>query len=215
MPRHGPRRSVRARRALALCGILALPACGAKYAEVPPRLALQPYGRVAIVTFTSERDDDGLGTLATQGFAEALLQSQSDVELLELSATDSALHNLAPDADPAAMAQALGREKHVPAVFLGELTMTGVKPRGTIALSGGARVKASVSGLLSVRLLSTETGGTMWRSSATARGTVGTLAIDGHLPVVSARDPDEAYGQVVRNLVYEVTRDLRPTWVRQ
>jgi hypothetical protein len=29
------------------------------------------------------------------------------------------------------------------------------------------------------------------------------------------RDPDEAYGAVVRDLVIDVTRDFRPTRVRQ
>jgi hypothetical protein len=29
------------------------------------------------------------------------------------------------------------------------------------------------------------------------------------------RDPDEAYGEVVQSLVTDVTRDLRPTWVKQ
>jgi hypothetical protein len=29
------------------------------------------------------------------------------------------------------------------------------------------------------------------------------------------RDQDEAYGEVVRTLVANVTRDLRPTWVKQ
>ena len=34
-------------------------------------------------------------------------------------------------------------------------------------------------------------------------------------PSVAVRDTDEAYGEVVHNLVAEVTRDLRPTWVKQ
>jgi len=54
-----------------------------------------------------------------------------------------------------------------------------------------------------------------WRSSAAANGTVGRLAIADRTPSVAVRDPNEAYGEVVDELVRGVTRDLRPTWVRQ
>src|ERR1044072_4697392 len=59
-------RRAAARALLALCGALALSACGAHYAQVPARLALQPYGRVALVTFTTEQTDRDLSALATQ-----------------------------------------------------------------------------------------------------------------------------------------------------
>jgi hypothetical protein len=204
-----------ARALLAVCGTLALSACGAHYAQVPARLDLEPYGRVAVVTFSTEQANKDLSTLATQRFAEALLSSQSGVELLELSSADTALQALALAGDASALAQALGREKHVPAVFLGQLKVTGVKPRGLISAAGALNVRASVSAELTVRLLSTSTGGTVWRSSSVADGTVGRLALAGQLPSVAVRDPNEAYGEVVGTLVRNVTRDLRPTWVKQ
>jgi hypothetical protein len=204
-----------ARALLAVCGTLALSACGAHYAQVPARLDLQPYGRVAVVTFSTEQANKDMSALATQRFAEALLSSQSGVELLELSSADSVLQALALAGDASALAQALGREKHVPAVFLGQLKVSGVKPRGLISAAGALNVRASVSAELTVRLLSTSTGGTMWRSSSVANGTVGRVALAGQLPSVAVRDPNEAYGEVVGTLVREVTRDLRPTWVKQ
>jgi hypothetical protein len=76
-------------------------------------------------------------------------------------------------------------------------------------------MKASVSAELTVQLISTSTGGTLWRSSSAANGTVGRLAVSGALPSVAMRDPNEAYGEMVGELVRGVTRDLRPTWVKQ
>ncbi len=181
----------------------------------PPRLDLEPYGRVALVTFSTEHSNSTLSTLATQRFAEALLASQSGIELLELGTADSALRDLAAGSDAAALAQSLGRRQNVPAVFVGHLKVSGVKPRGRIGAPGDANVRASVSAELTVRLLSTRTGGTLWRSSAAANGAVGQLAIADRLPVITVRDPDDAYGEVVRELVTDVTRDLRPTWVKQ
>jgi len=57
--------------------MLALSACASKYAQVPARLDLQPYGRVALVTFVSDAEHGGLSALATQRFAESVLGSQT------------------------------------------------------------------------------------------------------------------------------------------
>ena len=196
--------------------MLALSACGSHYAQVPARLDLQPYGRVGLVTFSTEQADKQWSTLATQRFAEALLRSQNRIELIELPVTDSTARALAAADDPSALLAAIGRERHVPAVFLGHLTLSGVKPRGgLISAARGVDVRAEVSAHLSVRLLSTGSGGTMWRSSSIANGTVGHLALADATPSVSVRDPDDTYGQLVGELVQTVTRDLRPTWVKQ
>jgi hypothetical protein len=214
MPANRPARSVGTQCLLALCSAVALSGCAAKYAQVPARLSLAPYGRVAIVTFSDEQSSPAMSTLATQRFAEALLASQSGVELLELGSADSSLKALARTADAAALAQALGREKDVPAVFVGTLKVSGVQPRGRLDTSG-LTVRAALTGELTVRLLSTRTGGTVWRSSASASGTVGRVAVSTRLPSVAVRDQDAAYNEVVRSLVADVTRDLRPTWVKQ
>jgi hypothetical protein len=214
MLRNSANRPVRMQRALAVCGALALSACASKYAQVPARLDLEPYGRVALVTFSTEQGDGSLNTVATQRFAEALLASQSHVEVLELGTGDSSLAGLTTAGDGAALAQALGRDKDVPAVFVGHLTVTNIKPRGRITTQG-LNVKGSVAAELTVRLLSTRTGATVWRSSATANRTVGQVTLADRRPSIAMRDPDDAYGEVVRELVVNVTRDLRPTWVKQ
>jgi hypothetical protein len=204
---------VRMQYALALCGSLLLAACGSKYSQMPARLDLAPFGRVALVTFSADQPNDGIGSLATQRFAEALLTSQSGVELLELGATDSVLKSLPANTDPATLAQALGKHRGVPAVFVGTLKLSKLKPRGHLDASG-MNVRAGVSAELTVRLLSTSTGGTVWRSSSMANGTIGQLNITDRLPSIALRDRDEAYGEVVQQLISEVTQDLRPTWVK-
>jgi hypothetical protein len=200
MPRRTGLRTMRLQHALAFCGIVALSGCASKYSQVPPRLDLQSYGRVALITF-SHNENRELSTLATQRFAEALLRSQTGFELLELQPADSALKDLAAS--------------DVPAVFVGQLKVSGITPRGRLGSPADLSLKASVSAELTVRLVSTKTGGTVWRSSAAASSTVGRLAMSGRLPSVAMRNPDEAYGEVVDELVSGVTHDLRPTWVKQ
>lgn len=202
------------RATLAICGAVLLSGCAAKYTQVPARLDLEPYGRVALVAFSTEQTDAQLSTLATQRFAEMLLASQRGVELLELGPADSSVARVVPTGDATTLAQAVGRDKAVPAVFVGHLKVSGVKPRGRLSGGGNLDVRASVSAELTVRLVSTSSGATVWRSSSAANGTVGRMSLD-RTPSIAMRDPNEAYGQVVDELVTNVTRDLRPTWVKQ
>ncbi|HJR16079.1 MAG TPA: hypothetical protein VJ808_04430 [Gemmatimonadales bacterium] len=211
---NSPRQPVGTQFVIALCGSLAIAACSSKYAAVPARLDLAPYGRVAVVAFSTDEANSVMSSLATQRFAEALLRSQSGIELLELGEADSTLKGLQARRDAAALAQALGRDKNVPAVFVGHLKVSGVKPRGKVSMSG-VNVRAAVSAELTVSLLSTKTGGTVWRSSSAANGTVGRIGLSGSLPSIAMRDKEEAYGEMVSQLVTNVTQDLRPTWVKQ
>jgi hypothetical protein len=181
---------------------------------VPPRLDLRPQGRVALVIFTAPEEHRGMSELATRRFAEALLASQPGIELLELTASDSVLRSLPRGTDPVVLAQALGQTRDIPAVFVGELKVSGVKPRARLG-AGNLNLRATVSAELGVRLLSTRAGGTLWRSSSAASGTVGRVALAGGLPSVSLRDAQEAYDEIVGSLVEHVTADLRPTWVKQ
>ena len=209
----GSRLSV-TRLALAVCGTLALSACASKYAQVPPRLDLRQHGQVALVTFTTSEEHRGMGELATRRFAEALLAGQPGVELLELTPSDSVLRSLPRGTDPIVLAQKLGEARGIPAVFVGELRVSGVKPRAHMAVDD-LKLRATVSAELGVRLLSTRAGGTLWRSSSTASGTVGRVALAGGLPSVAVRETQEAYGEIVATLVDNVSADLRPTWVKQ
>lgn len=214
MALYRPNRSAALRYALAVCGILALSACASKYAQMPPRLDLQPYGRVALIGFSADGEHQGMSVLATQRFAEALLAGQPGIEILELSASDSVLRAHPAGTDPVVLAQALGETRDLAAVFVGELKVSGVRSRARIGV-GTVNVRSSVAAELSVRLLSTRAGGTLWRSRSAASGTVGHVAFAGGLPSVGVRDREEAYGEMVGTLVRDVTADLRPTWVKQ
>lgn len=200
----------------AIAAAVALAACSSHLARVPPRLDLGNYDRVALVTFSADQSKNSLGQLATQRFAEEVLASQSGFELLELGPADSAVARLLAQGDAPAAAQELGRDRKIPAVFFGQLTLTNAKPRGSLSAGGNVNVGATVSGELSVRLISTSTGGTLWRSSGAASQNVGQVAISAtRLPSISATDPNAAYANMVDQMVVQVTRDFRPTWVRQ
>lgn len=202
-------------RSLALALAWALAACSTHYAEVPPRLDLQPVGRVGLVTFATEAEKSSLARLATQRFAEAVLQSQSGIELVELDLGAGGSTDGTVTDDPRAQLAAAMERRGLAAVFLGQLVVSGTKAKAQVTSPTDIRVRAGVRAELAVQLLNTRTGGTMWRSSASATGTVGQVAFDGGLPSIAARDTDDAWSEVIDQLTTDVTRDLRPTWVRQ
>ena len=203
------------RIAVALLGSFAASACGGPKrvnVRVPPRIDVSQYGRVGLATFTIENAKGQLNTLATQRFSEYILDAQR-VEVLELGSADSVLRRTGEAQFGPASAQAVGGSRDVPAVFAGHLKVSNVKPAAKVVGLNLPRIEATVSVELTVGLFSTKTGGTLWRSSASASEKVGGLALFGGEPVFSAKDPNEAYGHLVNFLIGEVTRDMRPTWV--
>jgi len=199
----------------ALLGAALAAGCGGSHSVlVPPRLDLQPYGRVGLFTFTAQGAKGSLNELATERFSEAMLNGQSGIEVLELGTADTLLQRVGEAEFGPAAAQAVGKARGLPAVFVGHLTVSNIKPSGGLLGLSTPFVQATVSVELSVRLMSTQSGGTLWRSSAAASDKVGGLAIVNGEPHFAAKNPNDAYGQLVDRLVYAVTRDLRPTWER-
>jgi hypothetical protein len=194
--------------------VLASAACGGGRArvQVPPRLDLVPYQRVGLVVFTVENAEGSLHTFATQRFGEAVLGAQR-IELLELGEQRDLLGQDTPGRYGPAAARAVGEAHDVSAVFFGHLVVSNIKPKAS--LSDLARMRAEVDVSLSVRLLSTASGSTVWSRSSRATATVAELTLSGGLPRFGARDPEDAYGELVGRLVREVTRDLRPTYARR
>lgn len=194
---------------------LALSACSSQMVQVPPRLGLGPYGRIGLVTFETGTARAGLDSYATQRFAEEVLAAQPGIEILELGDGDSLLA-LARETDfGPAFAKQVGDAHGVPAVFVGRLEVTNLKPGGVVESLRNMDVGAEVSAELQVKLLSTQSGGTLWRGSSSGTEKVGGITVVSGRPSVTARDPQDAYGDMVRTLVAQATYDLRPSWRKQ
>ncbi|MCU0620960.1 MAG: hypothetical protein MUC69_05595 [Gemmatimonadales bacterium] len=203
-------------RRLAVAAAVALAACGPSttLVQVPPRLDLQPYGSIGLVTF-STNVRPSLAQRATDRFAEEVLRNQMGIEVLAIEPSGEVLalyeaRGFGPD-----FARAVGREHGVAAVFVGELEVKGTRPGVSIASVRDMQVGATVEGTLAVKLLSTRSGGTVWQSSGSATETVGQFNLAGGTPSVAVRNPDEAYDAALLRLVEATTVDLRPSWHRQ
>jgi hypothetical protein len=209
-------RLVTARRTLRWAGVMSVAmlswACGSKSVLDPARVDLRPHGRLALMTFSMEGAKGGLDKLATARFSEAVLAAQPGLEILELGPADTLVARAGEVEFGPKSAKRVGDANNVPVVFLGHLKVSDVKPTAQFQGLTLPRIEAKVTMQLSVRLVSTASGGTLWRASSTVTETIGKVGMSGGIPYFSAEDPNEAYGQVIGYLVRQVTWDFRPTW---
>ena len=198
-----------ARAAACFLLILATFGCGSRRPPrqrvlLPPTLNLVPYKNIGLFVFSVENARGNLHEFATRRFEEYVLAAQSGIEIREFTSADSAQVFLSS-----------GDEKGVPVAFFGHLKISNVKPSGGLTSGLAPVMQATVTVDLSVWLVNTRTGGVMWRRSSSSTEKVGGLSFIGGTPSFSAKDPNDAYGRLVNQLVYNVTYDVRSTWVDQ
>ncbi len=189
--------------------ILAVFGCGGSHRPprqrvlLPPSLNLVPYHNVGLFLFSVENAKGNLHQFATQRFEEYVLAAQTGIEIREFTSADSS--RVFSPADTTGC----------PVAFFGHLKISNVKPRGGLTVGLAPVLRASVTVELSVWLVNTRSGGVMWRRSSASTEEVGGLSFIGSTPSFSARDPNDAYGHLINQLVYNVTYDVRSTWVDQ
>lgn len=213
-PRRARGWGVAAALAAAAAVTLLLGGCARHRVLVPPRVDLMERQPVGLVTFTIENARGALNEVATERFIQEIFRAQPGVEVLELGDADRILADVGEEELNARAARAIGEEHGLPAVFVGHIRVGDVQPRGELRGLRLPRLEATVRVDLTVRLLSTSSGATIWSATNRAEERVGHLAISDGQVDFSAENPAEAYGRLVEVLVYDLTRDLRPTWVR-
>src|SRR5256714_12974131 len=191
--------------------ILAVFGCGSHRPQVarqrvllPPSLNLVPHHNIGLFEFSVENAKGSLHEFATHRLEEYVLAAQNGIEMREFTSADST-RVFATPADT----------NGCPVAFFGHLKISNVKPHGGLTAGFAPVVRATVTVELSVWLVNTKNGGGMWGRRSAATQEVGGLSFIGGTPPLSARGPNDAYGRVINQLVYNVTYDVRSTWVDQ
>jgi hypothetical protein len=200
---------------LGVAVLLAATGCGPKV-MVPPKIDLAQHEVVGVITFRSS-NEGLLGSYATGKFIEAVRRDQGLVRVVEIGDQDEVLEKIgSKELDREAFVK-IGEEYDVATVFNGELVLSDIRPEITITPGGGYMdFSAEVDATMAVRLMETETGASLWNSSAAATRKVGGVSVFGHKHFAfNAKDPDVAYGELVRAMVRKASRDFQVTWERQ
>ena len=198
-----------------LAVLLALAAGCARYTVLPPAVDLAAPGSIGLVAFAAPNAKGDLDAVATQYFLQEVMAAQR-VSVVELGPPAAVLAGLGKTAFDREAVLAVGREQGLGALFLGEIAVTEVKPRLDLAapVTRTLFARAAFDVKVTARLVSTADGATLWTASAARQGTVGTVGMDGGVPVFAVRDKSAAMDELLRELMFRLTWDFRPTRAR-
>jgi hypothetical protein len=184
--------------------------------RIPPRIDLTQHEMIGVIEFRSSAEGE-LAAMATRRFTEAARADQGLVRMVGIGTEKDALASVGrKEMDPESY-QALGKDRGVRTIVVGELTVSEIRPDVRLSSGlGGGSLSARVDATLAVELIETSTGASIWSRSARATDSVGNVSVfKGGNVVFDAEDPERAYGDLVDNLVAQVTHDFRATWERR
>ncbi|NIR43528.1 MAG: hypothetical protein GWN99_06485 [Gemmatimonadetes bacterium] len=195
--------------------VLASVGCGGKRVMVPPRIDLQRHEVLAIIEFSSS-NEGGLGQLATSRFLEEVRRDQGLVRIVDLGSEEEALAEVDGRRLDRDAFIALGERHDVATIFTGELLVSRIRP--AVSISADFRnlgAAADVDATLTVQMVETASGASLWSRSASVTKRVGAVSLLEGDFVFDADDPERAYGELIDALVLLVTDDFRVTYRRQ
>jgi len=183
---------------------------------VPPQIDLRSHETIGIIEFSTTSKGQ-LGPLTTRRFTEAARRDQGLVRIMDLGSQRAALRSVGRDLLDADALIAIGRKAGVKTIVTGELTISKVRPDVRIdSLLRSGAVTANVEAALDVQIFEVESGAALWNRSAHTTHSVGQVQISGGTQFAfDARNPDEAYGGLVDDLVAQVSQPFQVSWVRR
>jgi hypothetical protein len=192
--------------------LAAVAGCAAHYTIVPPAVDLTGMGSIGLVTFQAENAKGNLDTAATQYFLEEITAAQR-VPVIELGPAAKVLADAGKTTFDREAALAIGQKQGVDAFFVGEIQVSKVKAKIDLAapLTKTLFARAAFDMAIKVRLVSATNGATLWTNSSTREGTVGSVGMDGGIPVFAVGDKNAALDNLVRQMMFQLTWDFRPT----
>jgi len=185
---------------------------GARYVIDPPQVDLTQMGSIGLVTLKADGAKGDLDASATQIFLQEINAAQG-VPVLELGPQATVLADLGKPAFDRDAAVALGEKQGLDAFFVGEIVVTKVKPKLDLAapLQKTLLARTAVDVAVKVRLVSARNGATLWTRSAAGQATVSTVGIEGGVPVFAMQDKSAAMHDLLRDIMYRLTWDFRPS----
>lgn len=182
---------------------------------IPPRIELKNYETVGLIQFSSNAKGN-LQPFVTQKFLQSVQSAQPGIHVLELGTESAVLDSVQRSQMDIEAVKAIGQKYNVKGLITGNLKVTDVKPKlQVLTIIKSMGVQAEVQAALTVRLFETQSGATVWTRSSNDRRTVAHVSLTGDIVDFGAKDPEEAYGELAKSLVYRITDDFWSHWERQ
>jgi len=181
----------------------------------PPRLDLSQFGRLGLISF-SDNAQPSMGQYATNQFQNAIHSAQGAIPIVELGTERNVLRNIGSNQLDSQAMQKIRKQYNVSAIFIGYIVYSDIKTN--VDLKDYARLRANVNttlhATLSIKLIETKGGATVWSDSVSWKRKLGNLNISEHSGVsVRTKGYEDAYRKLVPDMVYDITRDFRGRYV--
>jgi hypothetical protein len=176
---------------------------------------LKGFGTLGIVEFASN-SDPAINSRATREFQAQIHAAQPGTRLVDLGSREALMAAAGGRLDVEALRK-IGAKYGVDAIFLGDIAYssptTDVKIGDLSKLEGGMRTE--VRGDMSVKLVETRSGASVWSSSSWARRQVNRVNISSQQGISGSTRNANPHEEMLPALVDHLTHDFRPTSVRQ
>ena len=192
---------------------------------IPPNIDLTRYNRVGVVGFDCNADGK-MDECFTRRFLLRVRSYQRDARIIHLGSQEDILESVQSEQIDSETIRAMGRQCNVDAVFTGNVQVTeiwpllvlgpwGPRPASGHTMILGREAKAVVKVRVSARLWETETGSTIWSTSARGEEMVHQVKVrsDGTVDF-DARDLPEAFWDLTRPLVGRMCADFKINYQR-
>jgi len=182
-------------------------------AKAPPKVDLKPYRQIGLLDFTMENASGNIGGVITPTFLIIIKKSQSRVRLKRLGAPGGLLKKIDKQELDSDAVKIIGQRTGVDVLFAGVLTIANVEPMVELSgISASVKVKARMDFSITARLMSTSTGEIIWTNTVSRwKQYVPSINVRQKIPRFEARKPEDAYGELIYDMVHELTRDFRKT----
>ena len=175
-----------------------------------PVVDLTEYGRVGFIDVSSSAEG-GIAKVASQELVEKIMQIDKEkITVVELGSEEELLRAVGRERMDPETIQMIGKKYNVGVMVSSHLNISEVRPHIDIStITESLGVKAEVDASLTVKLLETEGGATLWTDSVEDTQSVASVSIgSGGLFHFDASTPEKAYGDLVRNLVRKISSDF-------
>ena len=161
----------------------------------------------------SEEAEGQLDVLATQRFLQEITYSQRGVQIVEIGSLDEVLSEIEETKLDQKATTSIGKHFGVSAYFYGSIQVSDVKPKvDVIGLVQGGQVQAVFDMTLTVRMISTETGATLWTDSIFKKGNLAYISMTrGGIPYFDVKRKNDEMNKMIDDIIQELTRDFRPS----
>jgi hypothetical protein len=201
--------------AILLIGLSLLYGCShTEKVLIPPAVDLRAYEAIGVIDFSSNGGSD-LRQSVTQNFIQTVQSAQPGVRFLELGDKAHVLTGVGrKQLDPEAI-RLIGRTYNVEALIFGQFNIADLKPKVRLSstwqsIHAGAYVEAS----LMAKLWETASSITLWTNTTVRNKPVARMSADANGNFdFGASDPKDAYGNLIPDIVYNNTADLRAYYV--